>query len=79
MKKLLIDFDQQVSAKNNDSVVGIWELPDDMLDLVSGGPDFSQAGPGGADFMQCGGGCDFGQNIGDFSQGTPPGDSQIAQ
>lgn len=49
---------------------GIWELPAHVLDTVSGAADFTQTDAGGVDFAQnfsC-----FAQNIGDFSQGTPP-------
>lgn len=52
---------------------GMWEIPDHIIDGIAGGTvgDFTQTGTGGTDFFQCSG-CDFGQNIGDFSQGTPP-------
>lgn len=57
---------------------GIWALPDDLLEHVTGGlitdpkpRNFTQRDPGGGiDFAQnysC-----FAQNIGDFSEGTPP-------
>lgn len=49
---------------------GIWELPDHVLDVVSGANDFSETVNGGIDFAQ-GFSC-FAQNITDFSQGTPP-------
>lgn len=46
---------------------GIWELPDHMIDSVTGGADFTQAGgPGYVSFAQnfaC-----FAQGIGNFSQ-----------
>ena len=48
----------------------VWEIPDEMLDNVSGGEDFYQSGTGAPDFAQnfaC-----FAQNIGDFSQGRHP-------
>lgn len=48
----------------------IWELPDHVLDDVSGALDFSQGSGPGHDFAQnfsC-----FAQGIGDFSSGTPP-------
>jgi hypothetical protein len=64
------------NSKEQESAAGtgIWELPDHLLDAVSGGYNFSQAyEPGqqtGPDFAQnfaC-----FAQNIGDFSQCYPP-------
>jgi len=50
---------------------GIWELPDHVLDLVSGGNDFTQSTSGGGISFAQNFSC-FAQNIGNFSQGTPP-------
>lgn len=66
------DFDAALDANSapESKSMGIWELPDHVLDEVSGGDNFWQGGPGPADFAQnfsC-----FAQNIGDFSMGTPP-------
>jgi hypothetical protein len=51
---------------------GIWELPDQILDQVSGSNDFTQSQPGGGYSFAQGFSC-FAQNVGGFSQGTPPG------
>ena len=48
---------------------GIWELPDHVVDSVSGALDFYETVGGGIDFAQ-GFSC-FAQRIGDFSQGDP--------
>jgi hypothetical protein len=70
------DFDSRIGKTShadlgNSQASGIWELPDHVLDAVSGANDFSQAAPGGgvnfAQNFSC-----FAQNIGNFSQGTPP-------
>lgn len=45
---------------------GIWELPDSIVDTISGAADFSQ-GNNFAQNFAC-----FAQGIGNFSQGTPP-------
>lgn len=59
-------------SRDKRSTAKVWELPDELLDVVSGGnQNFSQSGPGAPDFAQ-GFSC-FAQGIGDFSQGTPPG------
>lgn len=70
-------FDAQTVASGTTGKPTIWDLPDDVLDQVSGGlsmfptRNFTQRDPGGGiDFAQnysC-----FAQNIGDFSEGTPP-------
>lgn len=53
-------------AGDEATALGIWELPDNIIDTISGGYDFHQnAGGGGINFAQnfsC-----FAQNIGTFS------------
>lgn len=59
-------FDRLAEEVAVDTTGGIWELPDEIIDEVAGGLDFYQ----GSNFAQnysC-----FAQNIGSFSQGTPP-------
>ena len=57
---------------------GIWEVPDHILDEIGGGLDWTQSQPGGGHAFAQNFSC-FAQNIGNFSQGTPPRMIEIEQ
>ena len=57
---------------------GIWEVPDHILDEIGGGLDWTQSQPGGGITFAQNFSC-FAQNIGNFSQGTPPRMIEIEQ
>lgn len=59
-------FDALTQQHAGEIKSGIWELPDSLVDTISGAADFAQ-GNNFAQNFSC-----FAQNIGNFSQGTPP-------
>lgn len=59
-------FDALMQPQGEAGKSGIWELPDSIVDTISGAADFTQ-GNNFAQNFSC-----FAQNIGNFSQGTPP-------
>lgn len=60
---------ESLTSRDSKPSSGIWELPDHVIDEISGAADFTQ-GNNFAQNFAC-----FAQGITCFSQGTPPGEN----